>query len=213
MISATPRRLVTIQGDCFEVRYNGSPVSGDRDGIIHHFHIQDLTKDREVLHISVFRGGILDAYVPSAMEFDRRENTVVLNVIRRAFDSGEVSFDRPSESTIYTELSLKPSDFAKQAARTDKEIASYITRKAYLLSYRYPAQSGMSRYPIAFAEEIDLEYLGVGVDDVQRVIGRMAAQGMLDAVMETDARPTEKLLASYESSDTDDSKFARLALD
>lgn len=31
--------------------------------------------------------------------------------------------------------------------------------------------------------------------------------------METYARPTEKLLASYEAEDTDDSKFARLALD
>jgi pyrimidine deaminase RibD-like protein len=213
MISTTPRRLVTVQGECFEVSYHGSPVSGSRDGVVHHFHLRDLKTPRDVLRISVFRGGVLDAYVPSAMEFDRRENTVVLNVIRRAFDRGDVSFDRANGSVNYTEISLEPSDFAKSLARTDKEIASYITHKAYLLSYRYPTQSTTTRPPIPFAEEIDLDYLGVGSDDVRRIVERMAAQGMLEAVMETDGRPAEKLLASYESEDADDAKFARQALD
>src|ERR1700675_2282327 len=116
MISTTPLRLVTIRGDCFEIRYNGSPVSATRDGVVHQFRLHDLLMKRDDLRISVCRGGVLDAYVPSAMEFDRRENAVVLNVIRRAFDSGEVSFDRASESANYTEISLEPSDFAKQPA-------------------------------------------------------------------------------------------------
>jgi pyrimidine deaminase RibD-like protein len=81
------------------------------------------------------------------------------------------------------------------------------------LSYRYPAQPATARQPIPFAEEIELDYLGVGIDDIRRIIERMAAKGMVDAVMETDARPTEKLLASYESEDADDAKFARQALD
>jgi pyrimidine deaminase RibD-like protein len=213
MISDKPRRLVTMQGVCFEASYNGSPRSPSRDGVLHHFHLHDVTKKHDVLRVSVFRGGDRTAYVPSAMEFDRREYTVVLNALRSAFDHGEVTFETASESMDYKEISLEPSNFAKQPARTDKEIASYVTQKAYLLSYRYPAQPASSGVPIKFAEEIDLEYLGIGVDDVRRVVGRMAAQGMLEAVMETDAKPTEKLLSAYESEDTDDSKFARLALD
>jgi hypothetical protein len=56
------------------------------------------------------------------LEYDRRENTVVLNTLRKAVDNNLVSFDFPPDAANYQEIALEPSDFAKRSLRNDKEI-------------------------------------------------------------------------------------------
>jgi pyrimidine deaminase RibD-like protein len=213
MFSTKPQRLVTLKRECFDVQFRGN-VPGNRDGVLHHFHLNDLTKKRSVLRISVFRGGPKDMYAP-APEYDLRENTVVLNAVRRAFDNGAVSMDVANEGPNYVEISLQPSDFIKQSPKTDAEIRSYMINKAYLLGYRYPTQMSPADelYPIPFNEEIDLDYLGVAAPDILRNIRRLSNQGFFENVLEASASPSEKLLSFYESVDTDDRKFAREAID
>jgi pyrimidine deaminase RibD-like protein len=213
MISAKPKRLVTLKGECFDVEYHGT-IPGNRDGVLHDFRLNSLTTTGSVLRVLLFRFGPKDGYVP-VPEYDLRENTVVLNAIRRAFDNGIVSFDPSSDGSTHTEITLQPSDFVKQPQRPDGEIREYMVHKAYLLSYLHPVQFRTAdfSYPIDFAEEIDLEYLGVGVPDILRNIGRLRSQGMLEKILDTNAGPSEKLLTHYESGDVDDRRFARLAID
>jgi hypothetical protein len=133
------------------------------------------------------------------LEYDRREELVIVNAIRRAFDHDSLDFDARVDGAPYTEISLQPSDFAQQPRKSEKDIKSYIIVKAYLLSYLHPVAPHSSGYPIAFDEPADLDYLGVGRPDILRVIGRMANQRLLDAVHDANAKPTEELLTLYES--------------
>lgn len=88
-------------------------------------------------------------------------------------------------------------------------------------------------YPIPFDEPADLDYLGASSAEVRRNIQRMVNQGLLEKVLEGHARPTERLLSDYESSErsspsdlpktvsaafptsgeSDDRRFARLAIE
>ena len=77
----------------------------NRDGVLHYFHLTDLVKGRGLLKVSVYRGGPRDFYASSIAEFDRRIDTVLLNTIRRRFDSGELTFDVP-EGATYLQGSL-----------------------------------------------------------------------------------------------------------
>jgi pyrimidine deaminase RibD-like protein len=214
MISAKCRRLVTLKGECFEVNYQGV-IPGSRDGVFHDFRLTDLPRNRGVRRIAVTRAGARDMYTPTVAEFDRREDTVVLNTIRRAFDRNILSFDTPTNASTHQEISLEPSDFAKQSLQTDDAVRSYIIHKAYFLSYRYPihlAAAGVLA-PISFGDEDDLEYLGFNLADIFRIVGRMVKQGLLENTIDVSACPTEKLLALHEADDVDDLKFARLAIE
>jgi pyrimidine deaminase RibD-like protein len=232
MNPALRTKLVTLKGECFDVEFQGERTVAERDGVFHNFHLTDLVRDRGLLRVSVHRGGPRDIYVPSVAEYDRREDAVVLNVIRRAFDCGYINFEAPNESSSYKEFSLQPSDFDKQSLKNDAEIRTYIIHKAYWLSYRYPMQSSPTDvlYPIQFDETLDLEYLGACVADILRNIQRLRNQGLLEKVLEANARPSERLMQSYESGDSaalgigsgtsqqlvgesDDRKFARLAIE
>jgi pyrimidine deaminase RibD-like protein len=214
MISAKSRRLVTLKGECFDVEYHGT-VPGNRDGVLHHFHLNDVLMNKSVLRVSVFRGGARTTYTSTVMEYDRREGTVMLNAIRRAFDNDQINFGVLTPDSTYREIALQPSDFGKQPQKSDKDVKSFVIFKAYLVGYRYPVKMQTSNVllPIAFGEEIDLEYLGIEISDMLRVIARLTNQGMLEKVLETNASPSEKLLDSHESGDADDWKFARRAID
>jgi hypothetical protein len=214
MISTKSRRLVTAKGECFDVEYHGN-IPGNRDGAFHDFRLYDVVRKRGVLQLAATRSGQRDAYTSSVPEYERREDTVILNAIRRAFDRDILSFNDPIDASLRKEIALEPSDFTKQPARSDKDIKYYITHKAYLLSYRYPQQSQPAGvlHPISFDEEMDLEYLGIDAPDILRVIGRMRNQGLLDKVQDALARPTEKLLESYESPVADEREFARRAIE
>jgi len=203
MDSSLATRLVTINGECFDVGFQGKRSVAERDGVFHNFHLTDLVRERGILRVSICRGGPKDIYVPTIAEFDRREDAVVLNTIRRAFDHGDLSFDVSPSASFYREISLEPSDFAKRPLVRDSEIRTYIIHKAYWLSYRHPLQLSANGvlYPIQFDEPLDLEYLGADIADMVRNVQRLRNQGLLEKVLEANARPTERLLQLYESGD------------
>ncbi|MGB8541801.1 MAG: deaminase [Candidatus Acidiferrales bacterium] len=223
MISAKRRKFVTIKGECFDLEYHGN-IPGTRDGVFHDFQLYDVVRNRGVLRIAITRGGARDAYVTTVAEYDRREDTVVLNTIRRAFDVGTLNFYSEGDLSNRLEIALAPSDFSKQSPRTDKDVRSYLIHKAYWLAYRFPTQpqtAGGWGMPIQFDEPVDLDYLGLSAPDVWRNIRRLENQGLLDKVLEGHARPTEMLLTQYEReedsrtalpSEPDDRKFAQLAI-
>jgi hypothetical protein len=57
-----------------------------------------------------------------ADNYDARLDNVRLNAIRRAFDSGVISFDDRYEEEKYKELPLTPAGFSAQPAVSDAEI-------------------------------------------------------------------------------------------
>jgi hypothetical protein len=191
----TPIQLVTRLGECFEVNPQGKDSAGNRDGVLHYFHLTDLVKGRGLLRVSVYRGGPRGFYAPSIAEFDRRIDTVLLNTIRRRFDSGELTFDVPEGATYYTEVLVTPEDFQQQSPASDEEIRQLIFHEAYWLSYRHG-----NRYPVQFDSETDLEYLGVGVQDIWRNQWVLEQDALLEqSKIRGNGRPKIQLVKMYES--------------
>jgi hypothetical protein len=191
----TPIRLVTRLGECFEVNPQGKDTGQNRDGVLHYFRLTDLVKGRGLLRVSVYRGGPRDFYAPSIAEFDRRIDTVLLNVIRRRFDSGELTFDVPQGATYYTEVLVTPEDFQHQLPASDEEIRQFILHEAYWLSFKYG-----NRYPVQFDSETDLEYLGVGIQDIQRNQWILEQEALLEqSRIPGNGRPKAQLVKMYES--------------
>jgi len=223
---------VTLGGDCFEVSPQGKVDPVTRDGLLYKFHVTDLKKNRRMRLVSVFAAGSLQITVS---DYEQRIEVACINAIRRAFDNETVSFDQPSDERYYKEIQLSVSDFENQVTRTDAEIRQYIVHKAYWLAYRFPMQPQPDSiiYPIPFDEPADLDYLGATSAEVRRNIQRMANQGLVEKVLEGHARPTERLLSTYESAErsspreltrtesaasatsgeSDDRRFARLAIE
>jgi len=190
-----PIQLVTRFGECFEVNPQGKDRAGNRDGVLHYFHLTDLVKGRGLLKVSIYRGGPRDLYATSIAEFDQRIDTVLLNTLRRRFDSGELTFDVPEGATYYKEILVTPEDFQPQTRAGDEEIRQLIVHEAYWLSYRYG-----NRYPVQFDAETDLEYLGVGVQDVRRNQWVLEQDGLFEASKIPGlGRPKAQLVKMYES--------------
>jgi pyrimidine deaminase RibD-like protein len=223
-----PVTLVTINGECFDVKLHGKG-SVPLDNLDYYFYVEDKVKGRGVRKVSVRRFGPKDFY---AQGYDARVGTALLNKIRRAFDSGELSFEAPDDPLNYKQITMEASDFAKPPVKSDSEIRQYITHKAFWLSYRYPRQPLPSEVlcPIPFDEAVDLDYLGASSADVLRNIQRLGNQGLLEKILDGNARPSEKLLQLYEPCDlkalgfssamssqrldnSDDRKWARLAVE
>src|ERR1700735_449907 len=220
MISAKPRKIVTLNGECIDVEYDGI-IPGPLNGVFHSFRLGDAVKKRGVLPVGVIQEGSKDRYTTSLMDYDRREDAVVLKAIRQAFDRGVLNFDAPIDTSTPQRIALEPSDFAHQFPSTDSEIRRYIVHKAYWLAYQHPTHpqtAGVWGSPIAFDEPRDLEYLGVTQSDVWKNIKRLENQGLLSHVMEGHAAPTESLLTQYEEGDepgleeSENRKFAQLAI-
>ncbi len=188
-------RLVTRHGECFEVVAQDKDRAGNRDGVLHYFHLVDLIRNRGTRRVSVFRGGPRDHYAPSVSVFDRRIDTVLQNRIRRGFDSGELTFDVPEEQT-YKEIRLRPSDFEQQPRASDQEIRQFILHEAYWLSYRHG-----NRFPVEFESEANLEYLGVEAQDIRRNQWVLEEEGLLEqSNIPGNGRPKAQLIRLYESS-------------
>jgi hypothetical protein len=191
----TPIRLVTRQGECFGVNAQSKDRGNNRDGVLHHFDLTDLVKGRGLLRVSVYRGGPRDCYAPSIAEFDRRIDTVLLNTIRRRFDSGELTFDVPEGATYPKEIVLTPEDFQQQSQASEEEIRQLILHEAYWLSHRHG-----NRHPVNFESETDLEYLGVSVQDIKRNQWVLEQEGLLEqSRIPGIGRPTIQLVKMYES--------------
>jgi hypothetical protein len=191
----TPQiRLVTRLGECFEVNPQDKDRAGNRDGVLHYFYVTDGVKGRGLRRVSVFRGGPRDFYASSLEEFDRRIETVLLNRLRRGFDSGELTFD-VAESETFKEVRLRHADFQQQSAASDEEVRQLIMHEAYWLSYRYG-----NRNPVLFDSETDCEYLGVGVEDIRRNKWVLEEEGLLErSPFPGSGRPTGQLVKMYEA--------------
>jgi hypothetical protein len=191
----TPIQLVTRLGECFEVSPQSKDRAGNRDGVLHYFHLNDLVKGRGLRKVSVYRGGPRDFYASSVAEFDRRIDMVLLNTIRRRFDSGELTFEVPEGATHYKEVLVTPEDFQQRLPASDEDIRQLILHEAYWLSYKYG-----NRYPVQFDSETDLEYLGVGVQDIRRNQWVLEQDGLLEqSKIPGLGRPKVQLVKIYES--------------
>ena len=170
-----PTRLVTLRGECFEVKFEGFQNSANGEGVVHRFGLTDLTSKRGIRKVSVFRARSKHFYVSNLAEYDRRIDTVLLNTIRRAFDSGVLTFDAPKGAAPDKEIALDPLDFRQQVQRDDREISLFIVHTGYWLSYSYGR-----RYPVQLDSEADLEYLGATAEDIGRNEESLKERGALD---------------------------------
>jgi hypothetical protein len=183
-------RLVTLGGECFDVHIGGDGLDERRGGTVHNFQLFDVREKHPDMLVLLFLSERFDLLTRGATRLD----DVKLNVIRRAFDAGKLSFGTFAEDTVHR-LDIQESDFQKQTVG-DAEIREFMMHKAYWEGYKlatHPEQ------PIDFETPEDLDYLGATQIDIRRNISRLRNQGMLDRVLEGNGRPTEQLIAVYES--------------
>jgi hypothetical protein len=198
--------LVTIGGECFEAEFRGAGDSGGRDGVLYRFCLRDLLEDRGERYVSLFRTATERA---SMQDYDARIATVRLNVLRRAFDSGALSFDTPVDADRYHELRLRLSDFQPPKKSDDETIRQFINFGAYCLAFKFaPSRPNVF---VDFDCPEDLDYLGVKSDDIGRNIWFLTEKGYLrSSSAATYARPlrcspTSKLIDKIESGNNVDS--------
>jgi len=185
-------KLVTLNGECFDVTFDEARTTlPTRACTLHYFRLNDLVIKRGERLVSLYFFNFDRLSIP---DFDIRLRDVRLNTIRRAFDSGALSFDSDYDPHTYKEFPLTVSDFGQHQAANDLEIRQFIVHKAYWLSYKH------GNYPVQFDDEADLDYLGVGYADVRRGIWYLNAEGMLEKVnIEGHGRASLKLVKAYES--------------
>ena len=204
-------KLVTQEGECFEVVFQGEEKVHNRDGVFYLCRLNDLKdKQRGQRLVSIFRFGPEHFYWP---DYHSRLESVLLNTIRRAFDSGRLTFDGPYDPGTYTEILLQPQDFGAQKVASGDEIQEFIQHKAYWLGFRYNANPG---HPVSFGSPTDLTYLGLNPVDVRRYVLLMEQRGLLEKIMEGCGSPTHKLIEAVESpkaAKADDASFARMAIE
>jgi hypothetical protein len=192
---ATKLNVVTLGGEVFEVAYQRKESADNRDGVFYLFTITDRKKERGSRHVMLFRGGAKDYY---AQDYDERIDIVRLNAIRRAFDSGLISFDAPYEEDKYIELKLRKADFQRGLPAIDGQIRDFIKQTAFWLGFKL--STNMDRYFVRFDTEQNLEYLNVSRDDVMRNLWFLEKQGYLDSSNIPGNRvPSRKLIEAMES--------------
>lgn len=167
--------LVTVSGECFEAEYIRVGNADGRDGVIYCFHLQDLIKDRGMRNVSLFRSGTDRVIIE---DYDARVETVRLNVIRRAFDSGSFSFETPIPPDHYHELPMRARDFQPRKKASDDVIRRFIKLGAYYLGFKYRPQAGPNLF-VDFDCPEDLEYLGAKSDDIGRNVWFLTEKGYL----------------------------------
>lgn len=188
--------LVTVTGECFNAEFERKEVAQDCDGVYYLFRLKDMSeKARNDLLISLFRFGPDKLLTP---DYESRIEAIRLNAIRRAFDAGAVSFDRPNEPHRYQMLSLTVDDFKARPRASDYQIRQYIVQKAYWLGYRLGSVA--NKLMLQFDVEFDLDYLGVASGDIRRNVWLLAERGFLRKTEFPGVSvPTAKLIQEYES--------------
>jgi hypothetical protein len=188
-------KLVTREGECFDADFQGKQVPHDRDGVFYLFYVTDRKGDRGKRLVSLFRSGPAKLGIK---DYDARVEVVRLNALRRAFDSGVLSFDAPvRDESRFKEVRLDTADFKVQPAATSDQIKSFIKHKAYWLGFKYNEKPNV--YLVQFDNPMDLEYLGVSAPDVRRYVWLLSEQQLLKDTSGGTARPTNKLVEEYES--------------
>ncbi len=186
--------LVTMNGECFDAEFQGEERDGRRPGTVHLFRLRDMRSGRGELLVSLFTSEQLKLLNPN---YRTRIESVRINVIRRAFDTGKLNFGTPRDEHIYHSLDLNDSDFQPLPLVADADIRQFMAHKAYWLCYMHPVYQ--PNEPIGFDTPEDRDYLGAGEADIVRNITRLKNQGLLDKVMAGHGRPTEALISAYEA--------------
>ena len=124
-------RLVTKLGECFEAELKTTVPGYDRDGVYYPIGLKNIRNEGS-LQVSVFGSGTDKVQVP---DYESRIESVRLNTIRRAFDNGILSFDRPAAPGQYVQVNLTAADFEKQPKAAPQEIREFIYHMAYWLAY------------------------------------------------------------------------------
>jgi hypothetical protein len=191
-VPTEPTKLVTLSGECFGALFEEARSAlPHRDGTLHYFRLNDLIRNRGERLVSLFFFNFDRLSIP---QYDLKLPDARLNAIRRAFDSGALSFDSPYDLRIYHELPLTIADFSPRLPASDIEIRQYIIHKAYWLSYKYGS------YPTELDGQCDLNYLGIDHQDVKRGIWYLNGEHLVDKVnVGGHARATIKLVKAYES--------------
>jgi len=196
--------LVTVGGECFEAEFMEVGHSGGRDGVLYLFKLRDLVKDRGQRNVALYRSGTERVFIK---DYDARVETVRLNFLRRAFDSGVFNFETPVPPNQFHELWLRATDFQPQKKADDETIRRFIKFGAYFLGFKF-SPNGPNLF-LDFDDPEDLEYLGATADDIGRNVWFLTQKGYLNsssaATLDHPSRcsPTSKLIDEIEQGDVD----------
>ena len=196
--------LVTVGGECFEAEFIDVGHPGGRDGVLYLFKLRDLVKDRGQRNVALFRSGTDRVFIE---DYDARVETVRLNFLRRAFDSGVFNFETPVQPNQFYELWLRATDFQPQKKADDDTIRRFIKFGAYFLGFKF-SPNGPNLF-LDFDCPEDLEYLGVTSEDIRRNVWFLSQKGYLlastAATLDHPSRcsPTSKLIDEIEQGDID----------
>jgi len=200
MPEQTKKILVTIGCECFEAEFQNSGPADDRDGSLDYFRLRDLAKDRGVRSVSLFQSGTDRVVIK---DYDARIETVRLNVLRRAFDSGSFNFETTIPPHRYHELPLRATDFQPQKKASDETIRRFITIGAYYLGFKHAPNE--PNFYVDFNCVEDLEYLGVKTEDIGRNVRLLTEEGYFrsSALFGGHLRvsPTSTLIRQFENGD------------
>jgi hypothetical protein len=193
--------LVTVGGECFEAAYIDVGHADGRDGVLYYFRLRDLIKDRGLRNVSLFRSGTDRVFVK---DYEDRVETVRLNVLRRAFDSGAFSFETPVVHDRFHELLLRATDFQPQKLASDEVIRRFFKIGGYWLGFKYLSHEPNAYIDFDCAE--DLDYLGATTQILARNLRLLSEQGYFKATIVSfpvslKVRPTAKLIEEIEGSD------------
>jgi hypothetical protein len=187
---------VTLNGECISIAYDRAENDSHRLGALYLFEIKDAIQNRGQRLLQLYHAR---RFAKDAIDF-QIQYTVGINVIRRAFDSGELNFDTPFDELQYKELKIQNSDFEPHSKVTDPELMQYIMHKAYWLGYKLNSHVGL--YTPQFEHPTDYDYLGVEHSDIKRIVWLLTQRHLLGGKGRDRDTPhvTEKLVSLYESS-------------
>ncbi len=155
---------VTINGECFDLEFHGKEHAANRDGALYLFRLTDLVKNRGERLLSLFRFGPDKLLLP---DYDARIENVRINTIRRALDSGVVSFDSPVlDEHRYQELTLEQSDFKPQPPSSDTEIRQYIIHKAFWGCYKLRVHRAEIHDRTIVIDDSEFYMVGTSIKDI-----------------------------------------------
>jgi hypothetical protein len=184
--------LVTLGGECFDAQYQEAGHAGhDRDGTLYYFKIVDLAKTRGTRAVSLFMSGPESFGIEN---IDARIEVARLNCLRRAFDSGDLSFEKPT----HHELPFRAMDFQPREHASDEVIRRFIKLGAYWLGFKL--RPDVRDFFVDFECAEDMDYLGVTKPDLARNLWLLRQQDYLKAsIGSLKVSPTRKLIEEMES--------------
>jgi hypothetical protein len=188
---------VTLGGECVSIAYDRTEDDPERTGSLYLFEVKDAAHNRGQRLVQLYHAKRSTNDIVVKFEI---EQTIGINIIRRALDSRELDFDAPFDECQYKELKIKKSDFEPHAKVTESELMQYIMHKAYWLGYRL--NSDVGQYTPYFEHPTDYHYLGVENSDIKRVVWLLTQRHLLGGKGQHRDTPhvTEKLVSLYEAS-------------